>query len=426
MEISYKKLWKLLIDRDLKKKDLEERAGISHYTMKKLLVGENVTTEALGRISHALGCKIDEIMEITSEEEFSTQKKPTAISLFSGAGGMDVGFESAGFDIVFANEFDHDAAEAWRINRPDTAHVMIEGDIRDHIDDLSRYKDVDVVFGGPPCQGFSVAGKMDPNDERSQMVWMFMNAVDKVRPKVFVMENVAALGNLDKWKNVREGIVKRGNELGYDVTYKVHHTSDYGVPENRDRIIFVGVLRGLCYLEKFYKELVFFEAPPISAREVILSAGKFGSKSNPQTCTASVSLASHPVMRRSPYAGMLVNGAGRPINLNGIAPTLPASMGGNKTPIVDEVSLHDATIPNWFETYHAGLVSGIITPQETSVPATIRRLTIKECAAIQTFPTGYKFSGKKTKQYKQIGNAVPCRFAEAVATSVKKACLGGD
>ncbi len=353
------------------------------------------------------------------------KKELKAISLFSGAGGLDVGFERAGFRTVFANEYDHDAAEAWRINRPDNANVMIEGDIYDHMNDLRAFSDIDVIYGGPPCQGFSVAGKMDPNDERSQLVWMFMDAVAIVYPKAFVMENVAALGTLEKWKSVRDGIMARGNELGYDVSYKVHHTPDYGVPENRDRIIFLGIQHGLGSFEAFYKALDNHKATPVSAREVILSAGVFGSKANPQTCTANVSLASHPVMRRSPYAGMLVNGAGRPIDLNGIAPTLPASMGGNKTPIVDEVSLHDASVPNWFETYHAGLIAGTVTPDTTIVPKTIRRLTIKECAAIQTFPEDYQFSGRKTKQYKQIGNAVPCLFAEAVAKSVRKAYWGG-
>lgn len=353
-------------------------------------------------------------------------EKMTAISLFSGAGGLDVGFERAGFETVFANEFDHDAAEAWRANRPKSANVMVEGDIHDHIGDLTKFKGVDVLFGGPPCQGFSVAGKMDPNDARSQLVWIFMDAVEIVHPKVFVMENVAALGTLDKWKSVREGIVKRGWTLGYSVSYKVHHTSDYGVPENRDRIIIIGVSNQMGDTARFYDKLDLFKSSPMTAREVILTAGKFGTNDNPQTCTANVTLASRPVMRRSPYAGMLVNGAGRPIDLNGIAPTLPASMGGNKTPIVDEVSLHDVGIPNWFETYHAGLISGTIKPGEMSVPVTIRRLTIKECAAIQTFPAGYLFSGKKTKQYKQIGNAVPCKFAEAVATSVRIAYMEGN
>lgn len=346
-----------------------------------------------------------------------------AVSLFSGAGGLDVGFEAAGFETLFANEFDHDAADTWRANRPGREHVMVEGDINDHLHELAAFKGADVLFGGPPCQGFSVAGKMDPNDERSQLVWRFMDAVGIVRPKVFVMENVAALGKLSKWELVRNGIIERGNELGYDVTMRVHHTTDYGVPENRDRVIFLGVRHDVGTTDAFYERLSSHLAPAVTAREVILSAGTFGSDENPQTCTTNVTLAKNPVMRRSPYAGMLVNGAGRPIDLDGIAPTLPASMGGNKTPIVDEVALHDASIPNWFATYHAGLVDGTLSPAESAVPTTIRRLTLKECALIQTFPHDYRFCGRKTKQYRQIGNAVPCAFAQAVAESVRDAYL---
>lgn len=356
-------------------------------------------------------------------ESISITKKLTSISLFSGAGGLDVGFEEAGFTTIFANEFDHDAAEAWRSNRPDNSHVMIEGDINNHLDDLHAFSDVDVIFGGPPCQGFSVAGKMDPNDLRSQLVWRFLDAIEIVRPKVFVMENVAALGVLEKWEGVRTGIVHKGEELGYNVSFRVHHTPDYGVPENRDRVIFFGVRAELGDTAPFYDNLKHHQAPAASAREVILSVGKYGTSENPQTCTANVTLASHPVMRRSPYAGMLVNGAGRPIDLDGIAPTLPASMGGNKTPIVDEIALYNASMPNWFETYHSDLIGGRVDPISTKVPPTIRRLTIKECAAIQTFPKTYKFSGRKTKQYKQIGNAVPCRFARAVALSIREAYL---
>jgi DNA (cytosine-5-)-methyltransferase len=349
-------------------------------------------------------------------------RKNTAISLFSGAGGLDVGFERAGFDTVFANEFDHDAAEAWRINRPGKSCVMVEGDINDHIQDVSVLKGVDIVFGGPPCQGFSVAGKMNPNDVRSQLVWSFLDVVDLTCPKVFIMENVAALGTLEKWKSVRENFLNRGRSLGYDMSFRIHHTPDYGVPENRDRAIFIGVQNDIGSTSLFYKELEKYSSRhPKTVREVLTSVGKYGTEDNPQTCTARVTLASRPVMRRSPYAGMLVNGAGRPIDLDGIAPTLPASMGGNKTPIVDEEALYDNSILNWFQVYHAKLLNGSADPKSEQVPNTIRRLTIKECAAIQTFPDGYLFSGQKTKQYKQIGNAVPCLFAEAVACAVRDA-----
>ena len=337
---------------------------------------------------------------------------------------MDVGFEEAGFETQFANELDHDAADAWRANRPSRANVMVEGDVNDHISGLDRFGDVDVLFGGPPCQGFSVAGKMDPNDPRSSLVWRFMDAVAIVRPKVFVMENVAALGRLEKWKTIREGLIKRGIEQGYEVSFRVHHTPDFGVPENRDRVVFLGVRRDIGRTDAFYKKLFAYRRKPATVRETILSAGTFGTGENPQTCTANVSLATNPVMRRSPYAGMLVNGAGRPIDLDGIAPTLPASMGGNKTPIVDEVALHDPKTPNWFVTYHHGLVGGTTSPDKAKVPGTLRRLTLKECALIQTFPTGYVFCGEKTKQYRQIGNAVPCRFAFAVASAIRDAYFG--
>lgn len=345
----------------------------------------------------------------------------TAISLFSGAGGLDVGFEQAGFKTVFANEFDPDAAEAWRLNRPGKEHIMVEGDINSHFDDLKKHKGVDILFGGPPCQGFSVAGKMDPKDPRSNLVWRFMDAVEAVSPKVFVMENVSALGELERWKTIREGLLKRAAELGYETSLQVHHTPDYGVPENRDRMVFIGVLNGCGHIADFNEQLAKRRKRPPSVREVLLSAGHFGTDDNPATCTAGISLAIHPVMRKSPYAGMLVNGAGRPVDLDGIAPTLPASMGGNKTPIIDERALHDASKVNWFVQYHKAIMEDRASLKNIKVPAHLRRLTVRECALIQTFPNDYVFSGTKTKQYRQIGNAVPCLFAFAVASAVKDA-----
>lgn len=348
-----------------------------------------------------------------------TDKQPIAISLFSGAGGLDVGFERAGFKTVFANEFDHDAASAWRANRPDNASAMVEGDIMDHLEDLKAYAGkADIVFGGPPCQGFSVAGKMDPNDPRSKLVWAFMDAVEIVRPKVFLIENVAALARLSKWEGVRRGIADRARELGYSITHRVHLASDYGVPEKRERVMFVGVRNDVGDAEDVYDALNAYRKKPESLREVLLAVGKFGSDENPATCTAKVGLASHPVMRKSPYAGMLVNGAGRPMDLDAAAPTLPATMGGNKTPIVDQRALDNPGVGNWFVGYHRRLTDGTASPEDESVPSFIRRLTISEAAAVQTFPRDYIFGGAKTKQYKQIGNAVPCGLAEAMARAI--------
>lgn len=344
-----------------------------------------------------------------------------SISLFSGAGGLDIGFERAGFETLLASEFDHDAADTWRANRP-ASRAMVEGDVTEHTGDISALEgEVDVVFGGPPCQGFSVAGKMDPTDARSTLIWTFLDAVDATQPRVFVMENVAALARLARWEGVRERYRKRVAAMGYDLDMHVWRTSDFGVPQKRERVIFIGVRSDVgASAEDFETAMARHTAKPPAARDVLLSAGRYGTPENPQTCTANVTLAAHPVLRRSPYAGMLVNGAGRPIDLDGLPPTLPATMGGNKTPIVDESALENPSRENWFASYHAGLVAGTTSPETARVPDSMRRLTIREAALVQTFPPDYVFCGPRTKRYRQIGNAVPCLFAEAVATSVRE------
>ena len=264
--------------------------------------------------------------------------RKTAISLFSGAGGLDVGFEKAGFQILFANEFDHDAACTWRQNRPLNSAAMSEGDIAEKLPELRQFHGkVDVLFGGPPCQGFSVAGKMDPNDARSELIFTFLQAVQIVEPQIFVMENVKALGTLEKWADIRGRFLSQASELGYNVEYSVFHTADFGVPQKRDRVIFVGVKKGSP--KDFFASMKKQTCPAPKTREVLLSVGAFGSRQNPDTCAANITLAKSPIMRKSPYAGMLVNGAGRPVDLDGLPPTLPATMGGNKTPIVDQRAL---------------------------------------------------------------------------------------
>ena len=139
---------------------------------------------------------------------------------------------------------------------------------------------------------------------------------------------------------------------------------------------------------------------------------------NPNTCTAKITFATHPIMRKSPYAGMYFNGQGRPINIDDYANTLPASMGGNKTPFVDEEYLYGDAAEDWVVAYHKGLMDGTIVPEFEEAPSRLRRLTINEAVRIQTFPEDYIFCGNKGRIYTQIGNAVPCNMAEAVAKAV--------
>lgn len=342
-----------------------------------------------------------------------------AISLFCGAGGMDIGFEKAGVSVLWANEFNLDAVNTYRANHSTTN--VVHADIKVAKTRLIDYvsKEVDLVFGGPPCQGFSVAGKMDPDDERSTMVWEFFDVVETVSPKYFVMENVKALGELARWKQVREKIHKRATELGYYCFSRVLNAADYGVPQKRERVFFIGIKNGTSdSATKFDEILLSKKKPRQPLRECMLKVGKAGSKENPLSCTAKITLAVNPVIRKSPYAGMLFNGMGRPLNFNDQANTLPASMGGNKTPIVDELLLRNPDADDWIVSYHQKLINGEEIDQPLEVPEHLRRLTIKEAAAIQTFPSDYVFCGEKSSIYRQIGNAVPCNLAQAVAETI--------
>jgi DNA (cytosine-5)-methyltransferase 1 len=336
--------------------------------------------------------------------------KHKAISLFTGAGGMDVGFTSAGFNVVWANEFVKHAAETYKSNHPNTNIVV--GDINAHIDEIP-VNDIDCVFGGPPCQGFSVAGKMDINDPRSQLVFSFMQVVAKVKPNCFVMENVKALAKLEKFSNIREELYKKADALGYKADFFLLNSKNFGVPQARERVFFIGFKKEL-KKNINYENFIIKQKNEIKVKDIFLKLGKASTDDNPLTCKAKITIAEKPILRKSPYAGMLFNGMGRPIKLDGVANTLPASMGGNKTPIVDEGFLFDGK-ENWIENYHNAVFYNKEIPKFGDAPSQLRRITIKEAALIQTFPEEYKFAGPISSQYTQIGNAVPCKLAEAVA-----------
>ena len=128
----------------------------------------------------------------------------TAVSLFTGAGGMDIGFEHAGVSILCANELNRDACDTYAANHPEVR--LIRGDLAEHMDELKQYRGVDLVFG---CR------KMEQNDARSQLIWRFLDAVELLRPRAFVMENVKALAVLKKWEPIRRRYMERVSELGY-------------------------------------------------------------------------------------------------------------------------------------------------------------------------------------------------------------------
>lgn len=220
-----------------------------------------------------------------------------SISLFSGAGGMDVGFKAAGFKVVAANEMDSYACKTFRANHPETE--LLEGDIENYIDEFHSYAGVDVIFGGPPCQGFSVAGKMDPDDPRSKLIFSFCKVIEIIKPKAFVMENVKALGALAKFEEVRHSLVSRFRNAGYTVTMHILNSKEFGVPQSRERVFFIGVLDGITPVHSFSFQKFRKNAPTL--RDVLLPLGRPGTKNNERICNAKITLAAKPVLRQSPY-----------------------------------------------------------------------------------------------------------------------------
>jgi len=333
--------------------------------------------------------------------------EPTVVSLYSGAGGLDLGFLEAGFEIVWANDSDRSAVETYRENIGE--HAVLGDVLTTPLPDLRP----DVLIGGPPCQGFSVIGQMRHDDPRSRHVFHFFDAVEQLSPVAFVMENVKSLGRNPRWAPLRRELRARATALGYATHLLVLNAAHFGVPQARERMFLLG-LRGAIAPRA--------PRPTTSGartvRQALATLPPFGAPGNDTTAGARVVPCVEPVMRPTAHSGsLLFNGSGRPLHLDRPAKTLPASMGGNATPIVDQDEIDHGAEP-WVVGYHAHLTRGGAPINEA--PARLRRITVEEAAALQTFPLGYRFSGPRVAQYRQIGNAVPPKLATAVAQTIMR------
>lgn len=319
--------------------------------------------------------------------------KLSGIDVFAGAGGLSTGLTWAGWHIVAAFDCDEDAVTSYKYNHPQVHAEVV--DVRDV--DFTMFKGIDLVAGGPPCQPFSVAGKQQAQRDERDMVPEFIRAIREASPKVFLMENVPGLLS-PRHEFYLKWLLDTFSKIGYTVKFQVIKAHWFGVPQNRQRVFFVGFKNKSGY--RF----------PLPSEDNVLFTVRAALAGVPQDAPnkAKITYAQKPVLRPSPWAGMLVNGGGRPINLDGLSHTIPASAGGNRTHILD----YDGILLR----YHQYLLEGGI-PKRGIVEG-VRRLTIRESARLQTFPDSYTFSGRKTSQYRQVGNAVPPRLAEVVGRSL--------
>ena len=351
---------------------------------------------------------VDKIAQVANANAYS------AVSLYCGAGGLDLGFTRAGFRVRWAIDVDRYAIETYNANLEpnglcgDVLRVDPPGDLRP-----------DLVIGGPPCQGFSVIGRMDPRDPRSRHVDHFLDVVERLRPRAFVMENVKALGVSPRWVGTRQRLLDRAAALGYERSLLLLNAQDYAVPQARERMFLIGLRDAV---PRVPEPTTAGNAPTVGS--ALSRLPRFGEPGNDAACAARVIPARSPVMRPTAYRGsLLFNGSGRPLQLGQPAKTLPASMGGNATPIVDQDELDHGLEP-WVLGYHRRLLRG--GKPVKRAPRRLRRITVQEAAALQTFPPEWEFSGPRVSQYRQIGNAVPPNLAEAVAQAVRAALQAAD
>jgi DNA (cytosine-5)-methyltransferase 1 len=307
------------------------------------------------------------------------------LSLFCGCGGLDLGFEQAGHRVIWANDVDKYACQTYAENFPTEP---LKKDIRK----VKNFPDADIVIGGYPCQGFSLAGSRDAFDKRNYLYLEFARVLKAVKPRFFVAENVK--GVIVPFKSVKaiDRMVRKFESCGYHVTWQLLNAKRYGVPQDRERVFIVGTRDDL-NLEFAFPEKTHGE-PPLKPYVTLRDA--IGGLPEPKEGEYyDHSGFSSRYMSRNRIRGW-----------DEVSFTIQAS--GRHTPLhPNSPPMRKIGTDKWEFTDHIGKY---------------RRLSVKECARIQAFPDDFAFCGPLNSQYMQIGNAVPPllarNIAEALATLV--------
>jgi DNA (cytosine-5)-methyltransferase 1 len=314
-------------------------------------------------------------MNVIDFSKKKKEKKYTVVSLFAGAGGLDLGFDHQGFKVLWANDIDKDACETYRLW---SEAEVIQGDIG--LMDLDEIPTAHVITGGFPCQGFSLAGPRKIDDKRNVLYKHFVNLVAYKQPCAFVAENVKGILTLGDG-TIIEAIIEDFSLRGYNVFPSLVNAADYGVPQDRWRVIMIGIRKDL--------NINHFEFPKPFDNRVSLKKALKGIPKPKQSDICQGAYSSRYMSRN------------RKRSWNEVSYTIPA--------MSKQVTLHPSS-PDMVKIGDDQWAFG-----DNGVT---RRFSWQEAAAIQTFPKGMKFEGNLTSKYKQIGNAVPVKLAEVVANEV--------
>lgn len=345
------------------------------------------------------------------------ETKLNAIDLFCGCGGLSYGFEKAGYNILLGIDNDAKALETFELNHVgaksicgDITEVTYEKDIKP----LIGNKTIDVIIGGPPCQGMSLSGPRKFEDPRNKLYLSYIRLVEEIQPKAFVIENVPGLVTLFKGQ-IKDSIIQKFRDLGYEIQYRILCAADYGVPQNRKRVVFVGMKKG------------HFEYPDIVSKTITCGMAlsdlptlenELGNEDVPYL--TAIQNDYQKLMRRNSSKVKNHIAANHSERVKKIISMVPD--GGNYKNLPEEYRNSRNFHVAWTRFASDKPAPTIDTGHRHHFHYKFNRVpTVRECARLQSFPDDFVFLGNKTQQFRQVGNAVPPLMAKCIAEQLIKA-----
>lgn len=348
------------------------------------------------------------------------KKKYTVLDLFCGCGGLSKGFEMAGYHILLGVDFNPPALKTYEFNHKDSKTLCADlssTETFNTIDSLIGDNTVDVIIGGPPCQGFSLTGPRNFEDERNKLYLAMIEAIKRYKPKAFVIENVPGMATLYKGE-VKKEIIKRLTAMGYEVNCQILCAADYGVPQMRKRLVFVGLKNG---------ETFDFPAPTHTPDAYITCEQAIGDLPSLETSLG----ADISEYEREPITAYqrFMRGDCRILhNHKAIdhkdfvkATIALVPDGGNYKDLPQGVGESRKFNMAWTRYCSYKPSRTIDTGHRNNFHYKWNRCpTVRESARLQSFPDDFVFIGTKTQQDRQVGNAVPCLMAKAIGEQILK------
>ncbi len=340
----------------------------------------------------------------------------TGIALFAGCGGLSLGFKNAGVRVLGHAELQEDIQKTYQDNFKDS--IPLGNDVRDiSNNEVKEWKkhfgEVDFLFGGPPCQGFSLAGKRDVFDPRNELYLEFARIASELKPKIVVLENVRLLTSMKTIYGdlVADDIVKRFDEAGYRMTYQVLNAKNYGVPQSRERVIFIGIRKD------FSNRPIVFPIPTHGEKGLQASLFGLDQYKTFKDATGDLEKLESGESSKTDELHFAIKHPEHVIKMLKATPE-GKSAHENEDPNLRPKSGFNTTYKRlrWDEPCSTISTNfSMISGSRNVHPSNTRSLTIREAARCQTFPDSFKFSGKWGVIRTMIGNSVPPRLAEVLA-----------